>query len=339
MPDSRFFKKSKSFTLNEIAEISGASLHDETQGEYVIDDLGPLHEAGEGILSFFDNAKYKAQFLETKAGACFVSPEAADIAPEGVRLLVSNTPYKAYALTAQAFYPASMPAPSIAQSATVHDSADIAEGCVIGEHVVVGPGAQIGAGTWLEPGCVIEDNVVIGAHCRIGSNATVSHSLIGDYVRLYPGVRVGQDGFGFAIDPAGHVKVPQLGRVIIEDHVEIGANTTIDRGAGPDTVIGQGAWIDNLVQIGHNVKIGKGCVIVAQVGISGSSVIEDFAVIGGQVGIAGHLTVGMGAQIAAQSGVMRDVPAGEKQFGSPAMPFREAMKQIAALNRLIKKGK
>ena len=161
--------------------------------------------------------------------------------------------------------------------------------------------------------------------------------MIGDHVSIYRGAMIGQDGFGFAIDPAGFVKVPQLGRVIIEDHVEIGANTTIDRGAGPDTVIGQGTWIDNLVQIGHNVQIGRGCVIVAQVGISGSTRIDDFVMIGGQAGVAGHLHIASGARIGAQSGVMRNIPAGEQQMGSPSIPTKQFMRQTATLNKLTKK--
>ena len=156
---------------------------------------------------------------------------------------------------------------------------------------------------------------------------------------LYPGVRIGQDGFGFAIDPAGHVKVPQLGRVKIGNHIEIGANTTIDRGAGPDTEIGDGTWIDNLVQIGHNVRIGRGCVIVSQVGISGSTQIGDFVAIGGQAGIAGHLNIGSGARIGAQSGVMNDIPHMSEYMGSPAFPKTQFFRQVAALNRLIKKKK
>ncbi len=152
-------------------------------------------------------------------------------------------------------------------------------------------------------------------------------------------MRVGQDGFGFAIDAAGHVRVPQLGRVLIHDGVQIGANTTIDRGAGPDTIIGAGTWIDNLVQIGHNVQIGRGCIIVAQVGISGSTVLEDFVALGGQTGVAGHLRIGSGAQVAAQSGVMRDIPVGESQMGSPAVPSKTHMRQLATLKQLIKKNK
>ncbi len=203
--------------------------------------------------------------------------------------------------------------------------------------MVVAAGATIGDGCWIGAHAVIGENVSLGRECRVGANAVLSHSLIGDHVRIYPGCCIGQDGFGFAIDAAGHVKVPQLGRVIIEDSVEIGANTTIDRGSGPDTVIGQGTWIDNLVQIGHNVKIGRGCVIVSQVGISGSTVVEDYVMMAGQAGIAGHLHIGKGAQIGAKAGVMRDVPAGEKILGAPAVPVKQFMRQVAVVTRLAEK--
>jgi UDP-3-O-[3-hydroxymyristoyl] glucosamine N-acyltransferase len=207
---------------------------------------------------------------------------------------------------------------------------------VIEAGVVIGAKAVIGDGCWIEANAVIGRGVTIGATSRIGANATISHAEIGSGTRLYPGVRVGQDGFGFAIDPAGHVKVPQLGRVIIGDHVEIGANSCIDRGAGPDTVIGHGTWIDNLVQIGHNVKIGRGCVLVAQSGVAGSTTLEDYAVLAALAGVAGHLKIGMGARIGAKSGVMKDVPAGEEQLGAPAMPVKEFMRQVIALKRLTK---
>lgn len=339
MADKRFFDKQPAKTLQEISEISGARLSENAHPGQTIEDVASLDSAGESDVSFLDNVKYKSQFQSTKAGACFVSEKMIEFAPKGTALLISDNPYKAYALTAQAFYPEQMPAAKISKAAHIDDNASIGKGCVIESGSAIGAGVEIGAGTWVEAGAVIADNVVIGARCRIGAGATVSHAIIGDDVRLYTGVRVGQDGFGFAIDPAGHVKVPQLGRVVIEDHVQIGANTTIDRGAGPDTVIGQGTWIDNLVQIGHNVKIGKGCVIVAQVGISGSTVLDDYVVLGGQAGVAGHLHIGTGAQVGAQSGVMRDIPAGEVQRGTPSVPFKQAMKQVAVLNRLIKKGK
>jgi UDP-3-O-[3-hydroxymyristoyl] glucosamine N-acyltransferase len=184
---------------------------------------------------------------------------------------------------------------------------------------------------------VIGASVVLGDDVRVGANATLSHCIVGSRVRIYTGVRIGQDGFGFAPDPDAPVKVPQLGRVIVGDDVEIGANTTIDRGAGPDTIIGSGTMIDNLVQIGHNVQIGRGCVLVSQVGISGSTRLGDYVMIGGQDGLTGHLTIGDGAKIGAQAGVLRDVKAGETVLGSPSMPIREFHYLTAYIRRLAAK--
>lgn len=340
MPDPRFFQKSReAFSLQELAGISGATLADGADPEQKLQNVAPLDVATSSDLSFLDNIKYKSQFLETKAGACFVQPDLVEDAPKGVAILVTPTPYKAYALAAQAFYPQNDFDAAISEQAHIDPDASIGENCRIEAGAVISKNAELGDNCWIEAGAVIGENVQVGSNCRIGSNATVSHAVIDDHVRLYPGVRVGQDGFGFAIDPSGYVKVPQLGRVVIESHVEIGANTTIDRGAGPDTVIGQGTWIDNLVQIGHNVKIGKGCVIVSQVGISGSTVVNDYVVMGGQVGIAGHLNIGTGARIAAQSGIMKDIPPGQEMMGYPAVPIKEFMRQTATLKRLIKKGK
>ncbi|MCB1529848.1 MAG: UDP-3-O-(3-hydroxymyristoyl)glucosamine N-acyltransferase [Rhodospirillales bacterium] len=339
MADSRFFEKSPPISLGKLAELSGASLVQTEEADTPIEDVAPLDSAGASHLSFLDNIKYRNAFAATKAGACIVPQKVVDLAPAGVRLLVSDNPYKAYALAAQAFYPETFPEADISAAALIHSAASVGEGCHIEAGAIVQEGAQIGAGSWIESGAVIGRNVVLGKRCRVGAGASVSHALIGNAVRLYPGVRVGQDGFGFAIDPAGHVKVPQLGRVIIEDHVEIGANSCIDRGSGPDTSIGAGTWIDNQVQIGHNVKIGRGCVIVAQVGIAGSSTIEDYCLLAARVGIAGHLTVGQGARIGAVSAVMKDVPAGEEQVGIPAMPAKQYMRQIIALKNLTKRQK
>lgn len=339
MADLKFFDRKGPFSIEDIAQITGADIQNCNDPSMNFVDVAALDAADETKLSFLDNVKYKEQFGVTKAGACFVHPDAAHLAPEGLALLVTPFPYKAYALAAQAFYPDEKPRASISETASISESADIGEGTTIEPNVCIAEGAVIGKGCWIEAGAVIGRNVQIGDYVRIGANAAVSHAHIGDYSRLYTGARVGQDGFGFAIDPRGHVKVPQLGRVIIEGHVEIGANTCIDRGAGPDTVIGQGTWIDNLVQIGHNVKIGRGCIIVAQVGISGSTVLEDFVAIGGQGGVAGHLTIGQGARIAAQSGIIKDVPAGQEYMGYPAIPIRDFMKQVAFMKRLIKKNK
>lgn len=338
MADSQFFQKSQNFSLSELAEIAGGQLAEGADAGYEISDVAALDKADSSHISFLDNVKYKEQFVHTQAGACIVHPDLAEIAPKTVQLILSKHPYKSYAKVAQAFYPDNKPEGNVSEQAFVHEGAKIGEGCTIEAGAHIADGAVIGDESWIEAGAYIGQSVQVGKNCRIGVNATISHAHIGDYSRIYTGARIGQDGFGFAIDPTGHVKVPQLGRVIIEDHVEIGANTAIDRGAGPDTVIGQGTWIDNLVQIGHNVRIGRGCVIVSQVGISGSTVIEDFVAIGGQAGLAGHLHVGQGVRIAAQSGIMRDIEPGQEVMGYPAVPIKQFMKQVAMLKRLIKKG-
>jgi UDP-3-O-[3-hydroxymyristoyl] glucosamine N-acyltransferase len=338
MADSRFFNKSSSFTLREIAEATGSVISGgNINPDMVIEDVAPLDSAESNNLSFFENVKYKDNFLNSKAGACFVSAKAAAFAPDHMALLVSPYPYKSYAIAAGHFYPDKKPDTGISQSSFIEKTSEIGDNTTIETGAIIKAKAVIGKACWIESGAVIGENVILGDGVRIGSNAVISHSIIGNNVRVYPGACVGQDGFGFAIDPKGHVKVPQLGRVVIKDYVQIGSNTTIDRGAGPDTIIGQGTWIDNLVQIGHNVQIGAGCIIVSQVGISGSTELGDFVAMGGQSGVAGHLKIASGARIAAQSGIMRDVPPGEEQMGSPAVPIKQFMRQVATLARLSKK--
>jgi UDP-3-O-[3-hydroxymyristoyl] glucosamine N-acyltransferase len=336
MADPRFHAKAGPFTLGELAAKAGASLAPGAVAELLIGDVAPLAEAGPGQLSFLDNPKYLADFQATRAAACIVAPRHVAKAPVGVQLLVSPAPYKAYAIVAQAFYPSPLPPSGVHPRAVVEDGAVLGEGVSVGPGAVIAAGARIGAGTAIGPNAVIGNNVVIGDNCTIGALASVSHAEIGNGVTLHPGVRIGQDGFGFAPDPAGHVKVPQLGRVIVGAGCDIGANSTIDRGAGPDTVIGPGCWIDNLVQIGHNVVLGRGCIIVAQSGVAGSSRLGDFVALGAQGGIAGHLVIGAGAQIAAQSGVMTDVPAGETFCGAPAIPIRQFFREVATVRKLAK---
>jgi UDP-3-O-[3-hydroxymyristoyl] glucosamine N-acyltransferase len=340
MADHRFFKVAGPFTLGALAQLTGALLSDPSAIEKTVDDVAPLQDAGASHVSFLDNKKYTSFFKATKAGACFVRPELAGDAPAGTACLTHKNPYKAYALAAQAFYPPPQPQAFLAPTAFVDDAATIGADCHIGHGAVIGKRVKIGAGSRIGALAVIEDGVEIGADCDIGARVYVTHALIGNKVRLHPGAVIGRPGFGFAIDlPAGYVAVPQLGRVLIGDDVEIGANTTIDRGAGPDTVIGQGTRIDNLVQIGHNVQIGKFCVIVSQTGISGSTQLGDYVMTGGQSGFAGHLKIGAGARIGAQSGIMRDVPPGSEVMGSPAVPIRQFMRQVAIWSRLsLKKG-
>jgi UDP-3-O-[3-hydroxymyristoyl] glucosamine N-acyltransferase len=207
----------------------------------------------------------------------------------------------------------------------------------IGAYVVVEARAEIGAGCRVGSFVSIGAGVTVGRDCRIGAHASLSHALIGSRVYIYPGARIGQEGFSFAATEAGFLSIPQLGRVIVEDDVEIGANTTIDRGSTRDTIIGAGTRIDNLVQIGHNVQLGRCCVIVAQVGIAGSTILEDFVQIGGQAAMAGHLRIGQGSHIGAQAGVICDVPAGSVLLGSPAQPRKEFFRQVATLKRMTRR--
>lgn len=338
MADSRFFERAGPFTLSQLAERAEAEIQGGA-GDTVINDVAPLETAGADSISFLDNKKYVQAFVETKAGACLVHPDLVDKAPEGVALLVTKEPYQGYARIAQMFYPDAKPNGDIAASAVIDPTAKVGQGCQIAPGVVVGAGADIGDGTVIGPNTVVGDGVVLGMGCRIGPNVTLSHCVAGNGVTVHAGASIGQAGFGFAIGSAGFTTVPQLGRVMIGDGADIGANTTIDRGAGPDTVIGPGCRIDNLCQIAHNVELGTGCVLAAQVGISGSTKLGDFVMMGGQAGAAGHIKIGTGAKVTAQSGLMRDVEPGQTVAGTPASPAKEHWRQIAAVAKLSKQSR
>jgi UDP-3-O-[3-hydroxymyristoyl] glucosamine N-acyltransferase len=339
MADPRFFTRAGPFSVEDIARRIGAEIAGAGEGARMLRDVAALESATPDDLAFLDNRRYVDAFRKTRAGAVIVGAKLAPEAPSSATLLVTPSPYRAYARAAQAFYPEPPAVARLAPSAMIDPSATLGEGCAVEAHAVIGAKARIGRGCAVGPNAVIGPSVVLGDDVRVGANASVSHCVVGTRVRIYPGVRIGQDGFGFAPDPDAPVKVPQLGLVVIGDDVEVGANTTIDRGAGPDTVIGSGTMIDNLVQIGHNVQIGRGCVIVAQVGISGSTRLGDFVMIGGQGGLAGHLTIGDGVRIGAQSGVMRDLKPGETVLGSPAMPIREFHYLTAFIRRLAARKK
>jgi UDP-3-O-[3-hydroxymyristoyl] glucosamine N-acyltransferase len=340
MADPRFYENRGPFTLSHLAEVSEATLRGGHDPNQTVHDVAPLDTATADQISFLDNVQYIQAFKDSSAGACLVHPDRVGDAPPSMVLLVSDTPYRSYGLVARAFYPSDVARPGIAPSAVVDGTASIGAGSEIDAGVVVGPGAEIGENCIIGANSVVGAGVVLGDDVQISANVTLRFCIIGSRVRILAGARIGEDGFGFAPGPTGPVSIPQIGRVIIGDNVEIGANTAIDRGAGPDTVIGEGTRIDNLVQIGHNVTIGRFCIIVGQVGIAGSSTLEDFSVLAGQVGIAGHVTVGKGAQVGAQAGVMKDIPAGVSVVGSPAVPVKQYFRQLAMLQRLVnRKGR
>jgi UDP-3-O-[3-hydroxymyristoyl] glucosamine N-acyltransferase len=338
MADERFYQKAGPYTLQDLAAFCGAQLSSDTDPNLEVKDVAPLHKATIGQISCLHNPKYIEQFKETKASACLTSPEYAKYAPKGVGLLLSPKPYRAYGQVAGLFYPHTKKSGGVSPQAAVHSTAKIGKNCYIAPFAVIEENVQIGDGCEIGANTVIEAGVEIGNECRICSNVTISHALLGKRVFVKPGARIGQRGYGFHMDEDGHLNIPQLGRVIIADDVEIGSNTTIDRGAEADTVIGCGSRIDNLVQIAHNVQIGENCVIVAQVGIAGSTQLGRFVVAAGQVGIAGHLNIGDGVKIAAQSGVMRDIPKGDTVAGSPCVAVRDWHRQTIALKRLTEKG-
>jgi UDP-3-O-[3-hydroxymyristoyl] glucosamine N-acyltransferase len=344
MTDPHFFPQASTLTLREVAELAQASLPEGVDGAFPLKGVAPLEHATASDLAYMDNAAYASTLPETRAAAVLVTPRFAAKVPPGSIALVTPLAYRVFAQVMARMFPTAM-RPDSAFGATgvspgtfVHPTAKLERGVRVDPGAVIGPHAEIGSGTLIGAHSVVGPGVCIGRDCSIASHVTVANAFIGNRVILHPGVRIGQDGFGFAMGPQGHLKVPQVGRVIIQDDVEIGANSTVDRGASRDTIIGEGTKIDNLVQIGHNVVIGRHCVIVAQVGIAGSTTLEDFVAMGGQSAAKGHIRVGMGAQIAAQSGINGDVPAGARWGGTPARPVRDWFREIGVLKRLASRS-
>jgi UDP-3-O-[3-hydroxymyristoyl] glucosamine N-acyltransferase len=337
--DARFFNRTGPHPLDVIAQAAKAELAGAPWQGRLMHGVAPLQSAGPRDVSFLDNRRYAEALDVTQAGAVIVHPDFVSRVPGASVAIVTPEPYVGWAKVSALFHPQADARAVIHPSAVVDPGAVIDPSAEIGAGAIIGRGATIGAGSIIGPLAVVGDGVVVGRFCRIHAHVTLSHAVLGDHVVIYPGARIGQDGFGFAITKTGFVPVPQLGRVIIGNGAEIGANSTIDRGSAQDTVIGEGVHIDNLVMIAHNVHVGKGTVIVAQAGVSGSTIIGEQVIIAAQAGLTGHLNIGKAARIGAQSGVMADVPAGTEVLGAPAQPAKAFFREVVTLRKLAQAGR
>lgn len=332
--DPRFFDTTGPFALDTILRVTGAESGHSSKDRLFV-GVAALDVAEADEVSFCETARYIEALKQTRAGAVLVPANLVEHVPLSAMPLVSNSAAGAFALLARMFHPSGPETSGIHSTAIIEPGADVGGDCAVGPYSVVSAGARIGSGCRVGSHCHIGPSVVLGPECVLHDHVSISHAVCGDRVIIFPGARIGQEGFGFTATPRGdYVTAPQVGIVEIGSDVQIGANSCIDRGSLGNTILGAGTRLDNLVQVGHNVKLGKGCVLVAQVGISGSTVFEDRVMVGGQAGFAGHLTVGRGAKIAAQAGVMTDVGAGVEMFGSPARPIREAVRSLHVLKKL-----
>lgn len=349
MDRSTFYPPHPGIALGKLAADIGVELARDGDAERIIHAIAPLARAGEGELTFIASRRHVDELVGLKATAIICDPGLCDRVPDTVAVLVSKAPQTTFAragalLHADAMRPQSiMRGEAMIDGAHIHPGARLEDGVTVDAGAVVADGVEIGAGTIIGANSVIGPGCKIGRNCSIGPNCSVQYALLGNEVILHPGSRIGQDGFGYAPSPAGLVKIPQVGRVILQDRVEVGANTAIDRGAMDDTVVGEGTKIDNLVQIGHNTRIGRHCVIVGQVAVAGSVVIGDQVMIGGGTTINGHIEIGSGAQIAGMSAVAADVPGAARWGGIPARPMRAFLRDMAeirarAFNRGSSKG-
>lgn len=339
MEHNWFFPPHDGIRLGDLAVALGAELSDAAHADRIVRNVSPVGRAKDGDLCYILSRRLRAELDTSEATAILCDRALASLVPAHIAVLVTSRPHTAFAVAGELLHPVAMrpeamtsAADGISPGAYVDPAARLEPNVTVEPMAVIGKDAEIGEGTRIGPGAIIGAGVRIGRDCTIAAGATVQCALIGNNVIIHPGARIGQDGFGYApgLKP-GMIKIVQIGRVIIQDNVEIGANTTVDRGTMDDTVIGEGTKIDNQVQVGHNVRIGRHCGIVSKVGIAGSTRIGDGVMIGGASAINGHISIGDGVQIAAMSGVAGDIPAGEKYGGIPARPMRDFLRDIGEM--------
>jgi UDP-3-O-[3-hydroxymyristoyl] glucosamine N-acyltransferase len=339
-----FFSVAAGLTVAEIATLTGAKPYAGADLDRRLTGIAPIDGAEPGDLSFINDTKFAGALAATKAGAVLTSERFAPDAPGHVAVLCADKPYDAFVRVARQLYRSALRPTSVfgtvgvAPNASVHPTAELGDDVTVDPFAVIGPSAKVGSGSLIGAHAVVGEGVRVGRDCAIGAHCTITHAHLGDRVIIHPGCHIGQDGFGYVSGAGGHVKVPQVGSVVMHDDVEIGSGTRIDRGGMRDTVIGEGTKIDNLCQIGHNCVIGKHCIIVAQSGLSGSVTIEDNVVLGPRTGIIPHITVGKGAITASRSTIYDNVPAGAVWGGFPAKPKMQWMREVLALQRLAGRG-
>ena len=334
MYNSRFHYLKGPFSLGVLAEICGGSIYNKDDNGLLIQGVGSLSNAKAGDITFLAIKKTAHKLLNTKASACIIDDYNPKIIPKNIACIISSDPHASYARIAQKFHPPTPSNPTISNNAEISNSSKFGKDVKIGPYTVISDGVVLKDLVDISSNVYIGPNVTVGFRTKIFSGVSIECADVGEDVVIYSGVRIGQSGFGFAPTKTGHIKIPQVGQVVIGNDVEIGANSCIDRGSTDNTVIGDGTFLDNLVHVAHNVKIGKHCAIAGQVGIAGSAVIEDFCMFGGQVGIGGHVHVGKGVQAAGQSGITRNVNNGSKMGGTPAVSLTQYHRQAIKLKKM-----